>query len=86
MPAPTAFDEPPEFDVGDRVVTTEPLGPLWHRRIPRGSRGIVVARTADRLIAVRFDAGLVEHLHPRVLAYDDGPVDPATAGTGEPGV
>ena len=82
MPAPTAFDEPPEFDGGDRVVTKEPLGPQWRRCIPRGSRGIVVARTADRLIAVRFDTGLVEHLHPGMLADDDGPGDPATAGTG----
>lgn len=67
----TTFDEPPEFDVGDRVVTTEPIGPVWRRRVPRGSRGLVVARTADRLIAVRFDTGLVEHVHPSVLGYDE---------------
>lgn len=70
MPPSTTFDEPPEFDVGDRVVTTEPLGSLIHR-VPRGSRGVVVARTAERLIAVRFESGRVEHVHPNRLAYDD---------------
>ncbi|MGY1741113.1 MULTISPECIES: hypothetical protein [unclassified Blastococcus] len=65
----TTFDEPPEFDVGDRVVTTDPVGPLW-RRVPRGSAGVVVARTAERLIAVRFDTGRVEHVHPASLAYE----------------
>lgn len=68
MPLATTFDEPPEYDVGDRVVTTEPLGPRWHRRQPRGSSGIVIARTAERLIAVRFTDGTVEHLHPNDLA------------------
>lgn len=66
MPPSTTFDEPPEFDVGDRVVTTEPFGPLM-RRVPRGTRGIVVARTADRLIAVRLESGRVEHVHPNRL-------------------
>jgi hypothetical protein len=70
MPPSTTFDEPPEYDAGDRVVTTEPIGPAWHRRQSRGSKGIVIARTADRLIAVRFDNGEVEHLHPNVLALD----------------
>jgi hypothetical protein len=68
--SPTTFDQPPEFDVGDRVVSTEPIGPVLHRRIPRGSRGIVIARTADRLIAVRFDTGHVEHVHPNQLRFD----------------
>ena len=70
MPTSTTFDEPPEFDVGDRVVTTEAIGPVLHRRVPRGTRGVVVARTADRLIAVRFADAHVEHLHPTVLAFD----------------
>lgn len=70
MPPSTTFDEPPEFDIGDRVVTTDSVGPPWHR-IPRGSRGIVVARTADRLIAVRFYTGRVEHLHPSLLQFDE---------------
>jgi hypothetical protein len=38
--------------------------------IPRGSTGIVIARTPDRLLAVRFDNGLVEHLHPTVLTLE----------------
>ena len=66
----TTFDEPPEFDVGDRVITTEPVGRRWRHRIDPGAHGIVIARTADRLIAVRFDDGRVEHLHPRVLAEE----------------
>jgi hypothetical protein len=70
MPPSTTFDEPPEFDVGDRVITTEPIGPVLHRRLPRGSRGIVIARTAERLIAVHFDDGRVEHVHPSALALD----------------
>ena len=70
MPPFTTFDEPPEFDVGDRVVTIDPVGPLLHR-VPRGSAGVVVARTAERLIAVRFDSGRVEHVHPAGLAYED---------------
>jgi hypothetical protein len=70
MPPSTTFDEPPEFDVGDRVLTTEQLGPLMHR-LPRGSRGTVIARTADGLIAVRFETGRVEHVHPAQLSYDD---------------
>jgi hypothetical protein len=70
MPASTTFDEPPEFDVGDRVVSTEAIGPLLHRRLPRGARGVVIARTAERLVAVRFQDGQVEHLHPGLLALD----------------
>lgn len=70
MPPSTSFDEPPEFDVGDRVVTTGPVGPRW-RRVPRGSPGIVVARTPERLVAVRFDVGRVEHVHPVSLTYEE---------------
>ena len=70
MPPSTTFDEPPEFDVGDRVVTTGPIGPVW-RRMPRGSTGVVIARTAERLVAVRFDAGGVEHVHPTRLRLAD---------------
>jgi len=70
MPSSTTFDEPPEFDVGDRVITVDPLGPRWHR-VPRGSAGVVVARTAERLIAVRFDTGRVEHVHPADLMYEE---------------
>lgn len=66
VPPATTFDEPREFDVGDRVVTVDPVGPLLHR-IPRGSAGVVVARTPERLIAVRFDTGRVEHVHPSRL-------------------
>jgi hypothetical protein len=72
MPPSTTFDDPPEFDVGDRVVTVEAVGPVWHRRVASGSHGIVVARTAERLIAVRFATGTVEHLHPSQLRLDDG--------------
>jgi hypothetical protein len=75
MPPATTFDEPPEFDVGDRVVTTEAIGPVLRRRVARGAHGIVLARTADRLIAVRFANGQVEHVHPNGLAY--APDDPA---------
>ena len=71
MPSSTAFDDPPEYDTGDRVITKEPIGPVWHRRKPRGSKGIVVARTAQRLIAVRFADGQVEHVHPNMLAIDN---------------
>jgi hypothetical protein len=71
VPPSTTFDEPPEFDVGDRVVTVDPVGPRLHR-IPRGSAGIVVARTPERLIAVRFDTGRVEHAHPARLRFEHG--------------
>jgi hypothetical protein len=64
----TTFDEPPEFDVGDRVVTTEAIGPRWHRTAAPGARGIVIARTAERLVAVRFEDGHVDHIHPSSLA------------------
>jgi hypothetical protein len=40
--------------------------------VARGSRGIVVARTPDRLVAVRFTTGDVEHLHPNTLRPDPG--------------
>ena len=70
MPPSTMFDEPPEFDLGDRVVTVEPLGRRWHR-VPRGGAGVVVARTAERLVAVRFDTGRMEHVHPARLAYEE---------------
>ena len=30
-----------------------------------------MARTADRLIAVRFHTGRVEHLHPNLLQFDE---------------
>ncbi len=69
MPPSTTFDEPPEFDVGDRVVAVDPVGPLL-RRVPRGSAGIVVARTPERLIAVHFDTGRVEHVHPSRLRFE----------------
>ena len=69
MPPSTTFDEPPEFDVGDRVVTVSAVGPRLHR-IPRGSAGLVVARTPERLIAVHFDVGRVEHVHPAQLRYE----------------
>jgi hypothetical protein len=72
MPSSTTFDEPPQYDIGDRVITREPIGPAWHRRKPRGSKGIVIARTAERLIAVRFEDGQVEHVHPNMLALDNG--------------
>ena len=71
MPSWTTFDEPPEFDVGDRVVTRVAVGPAWKRTLPRGSRGIVIARTVDRLVAVRFATGQVEHLHPSDLRIDE---------------
>jgi hypothetical protein len=73
MPPSTTFDEPPEFDVGDRVLTTDRVGPRW-RPVPRGSAGVVVARTPERLIAVRFDTGGVEHVHPASLTYEEPPV------------
>ena len=73
MPPSTTFDEPPEFDVGDRVVTVDPVGPRL-RRIPRGSAGVVVARTPERLIAVRFDTGRVEQVHPARLRFEQGGV------------
>jgi hypothetical protein len=69
VPASTTFDEPPEFDVGDRVVTVGPVGPRLHR-VPHGAAGVVVARTPERLIAVRFDTGRVEHVHPSRLRYE----------------
>ncbi|GAA3164202.1 hypothetical protein GCM10010531_15480 [Blastococcus jejuensis] len=70
MPPSTTFDEPPEFDVGDRVVTVDPVGPRLHR-IPRGSAGVVVARTPEeRLIAVRFDTGRMEHVNPARLQFE----------------
>jgi hypothetical protein len=72
MPPRTRFDEPPEFDAGDRVVAVERIGPPWHR-FPAGSRGIVVARTADRLIAALFDTGRVEHVHPAALRFEEPP-------------
>lgn len=74
MPVPTTFDEPPEFDIGDRVATTIATGPRWHRTTARDQHGIVVARTAERLIAVRFDDGHVDHVHPATLAH--APADP----------
>lgn len=69
----TTFDESPGFDVGDRVVVTTSMGPRWHRTT-RSERGIVVARSDDRLIAVRFDDGHVEHVHPSTLTL--APADP----------
>jgi hypothetical protein len=71
VPPSTTFDEPPEFDVGDRVVTVDPVGPRLHR-IPRGSAGVVMARTPERLIAVRFDEGRIEHVHPARLRFEHG--------------
>jgi hypothetical protein len=73
VPASTTFDEPPEFDVGDRVVTLRPVGPRLHR-VPRGSAGLVVARTPERLVAVRFDTGRVEHVHPSRLRLEQSGV------------
>lgn len=75
MPAFTTFDEPPEFDVGDRAVTTTATGHPWRRTTARGQHGMVIARTADRLIAVRFDDGHVDHVHPATLTLE--PADPA---------
>jgi hypothetical protein len=69
MPPSTTFDEPPEFHIGDRVVTTGRVGRLGHG-LARGTPGVVVALTTDGLIAVRFDAGRIEHVHPGDLQLD----------------
>ncbi|TWP34847.1 hypothetical protein [Leekyejoonella antrihumi] len=66
----TSFDDPPEYDVGDRVIAANAIGPVWNRRVARGTGGIVIARTAERLIAVRFHNGAVEHVHPNELRPD----------------
>jgi hypothetical protein len=68
MSGATTFDDPPEFDVGDRVIVTEPSRHRWHRTAAPGERGIVVACTAQRVIAVRLDDGRVEHVHPSTVA------------------
>jgi hypothetical protein len=39
VPLSATFDEPPEFDVGDRVVAVHPVGPVV-RRILQGSAGL----------------------------------------------
>ena len=31
MPPSTTFDEPPQYDIGDRVITREPVGLVWTR-------------------------------------------------------
>ena len=78
MPPSTAIDGPPEFDVGDRVVTTGRVGPAW-RRVPQGNAGVAVARTAERLIAVPFHSVRVKHVHPAGLAFEE-PADGDCAG------
>jgi hypothetical protein len=73
MPPSTTFDGSPEFGVGDRIITTQPIGRVLRRRVPRGSGGVVISRTVDRLIAVRFEDGTVGHVHPSRLALDTRP-------------
>ena len=48
----------------------DPVGPRLHR-VPRRGTGVVVARTPERLIAVRFHTGRVEHVHPVCLACEE---------------
>ncbi|WP_448642321.1 hypothetical protein [Geodermatophilus sp. URMC 63] len=38
-PPATTFDEPPEFDVGERVVAVDPVGPVLHR-LPGAAPGL----------------------------------------------
>jgi hypothetical protein len=90
VPPSTTFDETPQFDVGDRVVTDARVGSLLHGAA-RGGRGLVIARTADRLIAsgstptTRASGGSRTCTRPRSGSISQEPgTDPACQCHGRP--
>ncbi len=68
MTVAVGFDEPPRFDVGDRVVAVENLGGFLRPRVSRRSRGIVIAVLPDHNLRVHFDNDVVEVARPAQLA------------------
>lgn len=68
MTVAVGFDEPPRFDVGDRVVAVENIGGFLRPRVAKGSRGIVIAVLPDFNLRVRFDTDVIEVVRPPQLA------------------
>jgi hypothetical protein len=73
MAARTTFDEPPEFDVGDRVLLVAHIGPVFRPRLRRGDRGIVTGRSVTGQLTVRFDNGSIEIVSSVHLRLDPEP-------------
>jgi hypothetical protein len=69
VPPTATFDD--GFDVGDRVVTVDPVGPVLRWIPPRQCRP-VVARQTEAANVVHFDTGRVEHVEPSRLNVEQG--------------
>jgi hypothetical protein len=67
IPAPRASSERPAavnertpgspFILGDMVTLTEPVNDGWRRRVPRGTRGVIIGRVRDGEYIVQFTSG-----------------------------
>lgn len=68
MTAVLGFDEPPRFEVGDRVVAVENVGGFLRPRVAKRSSGIVIAVLPDHSVRVRFDTDAIEVVRPSQLA------------------
>lgn len=68
MTVVVGFDEPPRFDIGDRVVAVENIGGFLRPRVAKRSRGIVIAVLPDQRIGVRFETDVIEVVRPAQLA------------------
>jgi hypothetical protein len=53
----TGAGEPPEFDVGDRVITVRRIGGWLRPRIGRGVGGTVIGCLPATMVEVQFDDG-----------------------------
>ncbi len=62
------FEEPPRFDIGDRVVAVENIGGYLRPRVAKRSRGIVIAVLPDQNLSVRFETNVTEVVRPAQLA------------------
>ena len=64
-------EEPPEFDVGDRVIAAVNIGGIWRPRVPRHTGGIVVGRAPGGELEVHFAGERKELVEPSKLVHAD---------------
>lgn len=63
--------EPPEFDVGDRVITARRIGGWLRPRVGRGVGGIVIGCLSTAMVEVQFDDGHREVVGTAMLRQVD---------------
>lgn len=71
MSIDTGADEPPMFEVGDRVITVRRTGGWLRPRIGRGVGGIVIGCLPTKMVEVQFDDGHREVVSTAMLRQVD---------------